>query len=667
MEKGLYHTTENRYGGGSVFYYACGETGCTGELIRPFGKCIAHLSDNEASDYADQLIRGEGTLVFSGRELDAVYVHRWIERVSHKDDQGKKVIRVPIDLRSARLVGELRLDRTTFPFGINMSGAQLDGLKVSQCEFGAMTSLNLESTTSKNNISFWDSRFNGKLSMTACQTTGLSLHETTISLDLEAAGVEATTNAYFHKIDIKGSAVFRDSRLGRTDSPTVITGDFRSRADFTEAKFPGGAQFGSPGDSSSCNFHGEATFEGTVSGSKSGGSFSLPACSFAAHTSFHQVTVYGSASFDGATFEQTALLDDLTVRKGPRGDAQLSLRGSHFGATPTMRIEVEGVATLEDIQFQNVAEGFTISADKVVQFRRISIESFSAIALAGEGRVVVDQVRMQGGGEIRVASNDLELTNFSSAGPALISDSSNAQAIAQVTHLTTLSGTNCDGVTLSGFDLSRTNFTAASNIDRLVVSGDFALDVTKGWHARRKFLYEEAQFRKTVSSSKQWNISSIGHARSESATEPKLIAATYRSLRKGREDQKDEPGSADFYYGEMEMRRLSSPCLSVERLVLTMYWLVSGYGLRAWRALVSMLAVTVGAAFALSFIPLLREDTCPTSLGNALLFSAQAGLSLAGPASNYSDGAQLVQLVLRITMPVLIALAVLAVRARVKR
>ena len=42
------------------------------------------------------------------------------------------------------------------------------------------------------------------------------------------------------------------------------------------------------------------------------------------------------------------------------------------------------------------------------------------------------------------------------------------------------------------------------------------------------------------------------------ATEPPSplqIAVVYRALRKGREDSRDEPGAADFYYGEMEMRR----------------------------------------------------------------------------------------------------------------
>ncbi|MFI6149924.1 hypothetical protein [Streptomyces sp. NPDC051109] len=64
------------------------------------------------------------------------------------------------------------------------------------------------------------------------------------------------------------------------------------------------------------------------------------------------------------------------------------------------------------------------------------------------------------------------------------------------------------------------------------------------------------------------------------------MAATYRRLRKAFEDSKNEPGAADFYYGEMEMRRhdrTGTP--SAERGLLHGYWLLSGYGLRASRAL----------------------------------------------------------------------------------
>ncbi len=50
-------------------------------------------------------------------------------------------------------------------------------------------------------------------------------------------------------------------------------------------------------------------------------------------------------------------------------------------------------------------------------------------------------------------------------------------------------------------------------------------------------------------------------------------------------DAKDEPGAADFYYGEMEMRRHGRKRNEAERWLLQLYWLLSGYGLRASRAL----------------------------------------------------------------------------------
>jgi hypothetical protein len=87
------------------------------------------------------------------------------------------------------------------------------------------------------------------------------------------------------------------------------------------------------------------------------------------------------------------------------------------------------------------------------------------------------------------------------------------------------------------------------------------------------------------------------------------VAAVYRALRKALEDHKDEPSAADFYYGEMEMRRLTRPEKRVsvaerlatvgERSILTLYWLVAGYGLRASRALAALL-VTI-ALFAVAF------------------------------------------------------------------
>ena len=81
--------------------------------------------------------------------------------------------------------------------------------------------------------------------------------------------------------------------------------------------------------------------------------------------------------------------------------------------------------------------------------------------------------------------------------------------------------------------------------------------------------------------------------------EPGQIAGLYRALRKGREDSKDEPGAADFYYGEMEMRRHARTTPTAEHAIIWLYWLISGYGLRALRSLAALVFVGVVATVAL--------------------------------------------------------------------
>jgi hypothetical protein len=80
----------------------------------------------------------------------------------------------------------------------------------------------------------------------------------------------------------------------------------------------------------------------------------------------------------------------------------------------------------------------------------------------------------------------------------------------------------------------------------------------------------------------------------------KNLASIYRALRKGREDSKDEPGAADFYYGEMEMRRRATSTPKAEKLILWLYWFFSGYALRAWRALSGLFLVIVLLAWLLT-------------------------------------------------------------------
>jgi uncharacterized protein YjbI with pentapeptide repeats len=182
---------------------------------------------------------------------------------------------------------------------------------------------------------------------------------------------------------------------------------------------------------------------------------------------------------------------------------------------------------------------------------------------------------------------------------------------------------------------------------------------------------------------------------------PEQIAAIYRSLRKGREDRKDEPGAADFYYGEMEMRRqeprrrearqliggarstepegdarldiespgdaVARPAPRGERLILWLYWLVSGYGLRASRALMALAVTVVVFAFLFDWWGF-RPDQ---GFGRTLLFSIESTSSLFRvPATEgfvLTAGGEVLQVILRLLGPLFFGLALLSLRGRVKR
>jgi hypothetical protein len=142
------------------------------------------------------------------------------------------------------------------------------------------------------------------------------------------------------------------------------------------------------------------------------------------------------------------------------------------------------------------------------------------------------------------------------------------------------------------------------------------------------------------------------------------ISEVYRTLRKSLENQSNEPGAADFYYGEMEMRRKDSRLSRPERFVVFLYWLTSGYGLRALRSLIFLIALTLGGAWLIQKVGFRSGGH---RFADALIASAQSvvpGVSVTEPLTNWG---RVTDLGLTIFGPVLIAFVVLALRNRVKR
>jgi hypothetical protein len=162
------------------------------------------------------------------------------------------------------------------------------------------------------------------------------------------------------------------------------------------------------------------------------------------------------------------------------------------------------------------------------------------------------------------------------------------------------------------------------------------------------------------------------------APHPKQVEAIYRQLRAALEASKAAPAAADFYYGEMEMRRLSSARPSVDRALLAIYKWTSGYGLRASRALLTYLLVLLGTTL------LLRHKTdwfvaSPTAAAGSeglsftsswdvFAIAARSSVSfLSANTNGLTAAGTILFILLRLRGPATVALTILALRAKVQR
>jgi hypothetical protein len=117
----------------------------------------------------------------------------------------------------------------------------------------------------------------------------------------------------------------------------------------------------------------------------------------------------------------------------------------------------------------------------------------------------------------------------------------------------------------------------------------------------------------------------------------------------------------------MEMRRRAGSTPAGERVVLWLYWLVSGYGLRASRALAALVITVLAAGFLFDWFGF-RPDR---GLGRSLLFSVESSSSLFRAPEEHgfalTAGGEVLQVVLRLLAPLFLGLLLLSLRGRVKR
>jgi hypothetical protein len=135
----------------------------------------------------------------------------------------------------------------------------------------------------------------------------------------------------------------------------------------------------------------------------------------------------------------------------------------------------------------------------------------------------------------------------------------------------------------------------------------------------------------------------------------------YRHLRRSYQAHLDFTRARDFYFGEMEMRRLSHQDWWRRWSTLThLFWIVSGYGARWRRAVVWLLGMIATFALIYGFMDMQPGDAIIQSILVTVLRPAEFG-STAPPERWLAQALQL------ILSPVLITVLVLAVREQFRR
>jgi Pentapeptide repeats (9 copies) len=442
--------------------------------------------------------------------------------------------------------------------------------------------------------------------------------------------------ARFNRATFSGPAFFRRAIFGADAS--FAQASFGANADFSEATFEvAKATSAARVVFVRARFDADARFRGAI---------------FSADAHFGEASFGGRADFDTASFEHEASFVRARFERaqyfGPLlAVEQLALDGAAFGASVQIVFSGDRLSCTRTT--------FSAGAKLWVRWAEISLDEADLVAPAVLNGLLGANLLLK----------EDRLREWIAAKPE-------ARTRTPEARLVSLNGTNVKNLILVNVDLRACRFGEASDLDQLRVQGSLEFESPHGLRWTRRRAVAEEHIWRARRGQRGWYPAACQppewldkREKFEESPSPRTIGSIYRALRKRLEDSKDEPGAADFYYGEMEMRRAAGPPWA-EGVVLWLYWLVSGYGLRASRALIA-LAITIALGGVL--LGLFGFDAEKHPDDGALLFAAESSISLLRPpdTKNLTAVGHVVQIVLRLAGPLFFGLALLSLRGRVKR
>ncbi|WP_406193983.1 pentapeptide repeat-containing protein [Streptomyces sp. NBC_01017] len=466
-------------------------------------------------------------------------------------------------------------------------------------------------------------------------------------------------------------------------------------------------------------FSGDANFRGFVFSGRA----DFRDASFQGAANFEGACFRGGAEFGRAVFEEDAGFDGVSF------EAAVDFSRAQFrGALAMNGAYVTGSLDLSRARCSGPVEGMVFCTEEV-RLRGAQLEQPVRLQLAVP-RLHCREVTFLASSELLVQRAEVDLTDanlaarlslFQHYGLFRLPDGSHMDEVwlrrrlsgFRMSELVSVRGADLSYLTLVDMSLRRCVFFGAHHLDQIRISGEcYFASPRRSWGvhggiplrwAKRRAIADEHLLRRTVEyrarNREAWV--EVTDDLPGTVMEPAHVAQLYRQLRKALEDNKDEPGAADFYYGEMEMRRLDrTETTRAERWLLHAYWLLSGYGLRASRALAWLLLAMCATMVLMLGLGLPDQSPDQTVSGNLPRGGGHVTLEIDKPSPALtlpladrfsserfektlrivlnsvifrSSGQELtmwgtyIEMVSRFIEPVLLGLAVLAMRGRIKR
>lgn len=527
------------------------------------------------------------------------------------------------------------------------------------------------------------------------------LNDLLAALKDPATGDLRIGDACFDDATFTGTAFFEGAIfVGRAKFERAI---FKGTAWFIKATFTDVASF------DGAAFNGKAWFDNTT---------------FGRNALFNDAIFEGDASFMDATCGYLTSFNRATFRREAGFHKTSFTCDASFEATIFTSNVSFHLATFSDngwfrwAEFQNAGQFGPLACGGTLHISR-AVFGCPVVIEASTASLDCTRTRWAATASLRLRHASVDLSDAAFEYPMKVSAQSapfrpaphvslDEMALAGLDHavrILSLHGVDAAHLALTDVDLSECRFAGAVHLDQLRLEGECAFAAAPHgfrWHGLlpvrwtpRRTLAEEHHQRATRLAAHGWN-PATGDVK---VLSPAALAPIYRQLRKSFEDGKNEPDAADFYYGEMEMRRLDVNRPRGERTLLGLYWALSGYGLRASRALAWLLVTMAVTVLLMMLWGVPKDDPKPMSTGK--LTGQQISLTTDTPDPVNPDGSlpqrmttmrfekslrvvinsvvfrssgqelttfgTYIEMVSRVAEPALLGLAVLAIRGRVKR